>query len=138
MCMCVYMCVCVCVCVFYRKMYSSLWGYFQCWYQLWNSILPQSLIVCMPVARIFLFPFRIFVQLIIPYSFLKGLFIICKYTVAVFRHTKREHQISLGMVVSHHVVSGIWTQDFWKSNQCSYYWAISPAHSFLFLQLFYV
>uniref|UniRef100_A0ABK0KX42 Poly(A) binding protein interacting protein 2 n=1 Tax=Rattus norvegicus TaxID=10116 RepID=A0ABK0KX42_RAT len=28
-------------------------------------------------------------------------------TVAVFRHTKRGHQISLQMVVSHHVVSGI-------------------------------
>jgi hypothetical protein len=35
------------------------------------------------------------------------LFIICKYTVAVFRHSRREHQISLQMVVSHHVVAGI-------------------------------
>jgi hypothetical protein len=35
------------------------------------------------------------------------LFIICKYTVAVFRHLRREHQISLQMVVSHHVVAGI-------------------------------
>jgi hypothetical protein len=35
------------------------------------------------------------------------LFIICKYTVAVFRHTRRECQISLWMVVSHHVVAGI-------------------------------
>jgi hypothetical protein len=32
---------------------------------------------------------------------------ICKYTVAVFRHTRRERQISLWMVVSHHVVAGI-------------------------------
>jgi hypothetical protein len=24
------------------------------------------------------------------------------------------------MVVSHHVVAGIWTQDIWKSSQCSY------------------
>jgi hypothetical protein len=47
------------------------------------------------------------------------LFIICKYTVAVFRHTRRGHQISLRMVVSHHVVPGIWTQDLWKSSQCS-------------------
>jgi hypothetical protein len=30
-----------------------------------------------------------------------------KYTVAVFRHTRRGHQISLWMVVSHHVVVGI-------------------------------
>jgi hypothetical protein len=47
------------------------------------------------------------------------LFIICKYTVAVFRHTRRGHQISLQMVVSHHVVAGIWTQNLRKSSQCS-------------------
>ena len=29
------------------------------------------------------------------------------YTVAVFRHSKRGRQISLRMVVSHHVVAGI-------------------------------
>jgi hypothetical protein len=34
------------------------------------------------------------------------LFITCKYTVAVSRHTRRGHQISLQMVVSHHVVAG--------------------------------
>jgi hypothetical protein len=35
------------------------------------------------------------------------LFIICKYTIDVFRHTRRGHQISLQMVVSNHVVAGI-------------------------------
>jgi hypothetical protein len=45
------------------------------------------------------------------------LFIICKYTVAVFRHSRRGSQISLGMVVSHHVVAGIWTPDLRKSSQ---------------------
>ena len=35
------------------------------------------------------------------------LFIIWKYTVAVFRYFRRESQISLWMVVSHHVVVGI-------------------------------
>jgi uncharacterized membrane protein YjjP (DUF1212 family) len=35
------------------------------------------------------------------------LFIICKYIVAVFRHSRRGNQISLRMVVSHHVVAGI-------------------------------
>jgi hypothetical protein len=39
--------------------------------------------------------------------FFKDLFIICKYTVALFRHTRRGRQISLWMVVSHHVVAGI-------------------------------
>jgi hypothetical protein len=39
--------------------------------------------------------------------FLIYLFILCKYTVAVFRHSRRGHQISLWMVVSHHVVAGI-------------------------------
>jgi hypothetical protein len=31
--------------------------------------------------------------------------IICKYTVAVFGHSRRGHQIPLEMVVSHHVVA---------------------------------
>jgi hypothetical protein len=38
----------------------------------------------------------------------KDLFIIIsKYTVAVFRHSRRGHHISLQMVVSYHVVAGI-------------------------------
>jgi hypothetical protein len=43
------------------------------------------------------------------FSFLKKiyLFIICKYTVAVFRHSRRGHQILLRMDVSHHAVAGI-------------------------------
>jgi hypothetical protein len=36
------------------------------------------------------------------------LFNICKYTVAVFRHSRRGSQILLWMVMSHHVVVGIW------------------------------
>jgi hypothetical protein len=35
------------------------------------------------------------------------LFIICKYTVAVLSYSRSGHQISLQMVVSHHVVAGI-------------------------------
>jgi hypothetical protein len=35
------------------------------------------------------------------------LFITCKYTVAVLRHSRRGSQISLQMVVSNHVVAGI-------------------------------
>ena len=42
------------------------------------------------------------------------------YTVVVFRHPRRGSQMSLRMVVNHHVVAGIWTQNFWKSSQCSY------------------
>jgi hypothetical protein len=41
------------------------------------------------------------------FFFFKDLFIICKYTVAVFRHTRRGSQFLLQMVVSHHVVAGI-------------------------------
>jgi hypothetical protein len=38
----------------------------------------------------------------------KDLFIIIhKYTVADFRHTRRGRQISLWVVVSHHMVAGI-------------------------------
>jgi hypothetical protein len=45
----------------------------------------------------------------LPDGFLKKiyLFIICKYIVAVFRHSRRGRQILLQMVVSHHVVAGI-------------------------------
>jgi hypothetical protein len=40
-------------------------------------------------------------------SFLKiYLFYVYEYIVAVFRHTKRGHQIPLQMVVSHHGVAG--------------------------------
>jgi hypothetical protein len=42
------------------------------------------------------------------------------YAAAVFKRTRRGRQISLQMVVSHHVVAGIWTQDLRKSSQCSY------------------
>ena len=45
------------------------------------------------------------------------LFIICKYTVAVLRHSRRGSQISLRMVVSHHVVAGIWTPALRKSSR---------------------
>ena len=64
--------------------------------------------------------------------FFKDLFIVtCEYTVAVVRHTRRGHQISLRMVVSHHVVAGIWTQDLWKSNQ----WVLLPTEPSLQPQL---
>jgi hypothetical protein len=49
------------------------------------------------------------------------LFIIWKYIVAVFRHSRRGSQISLQMVVSHHVVAGIWTLDLRKSS-----WVLLP------------
>jgi hypothetical protein len=52
-----------------------------------------------------------------PCIFFKDLFITCKYTVAVFRHTRRGRQISLQVVVSHHVVAGIWTLDLRKSSR---------------------
>jgi len=63
----------------------------------------------------------------------KDLFIVYEYTIAVFRHTRRGHRISLQIVVSHHVAAGIWTQDLWKSSQYSYHWAISPAPPAVFI-----
>jgi hypothetical protein len=58
--------------------------------------------------------------------------------VAVFRHPRRGHQISLWMVVSHHVVAGILTQDLRKSSQCSYRWVISPAPREKYLLYFWI
>ena len=40
------------------------------------------------------------------YFFYFYLFYLYEYTVAVFRHNRRGHQILLQMVVSHHVVAG--------------------------------
>jgi hypothetical protein len=39
--------------------------------------------------------------------------------VLCFMHIRRGHQIPLQMVVSYHLVAGNWTQDLWKSSQCS-------------------
>jgi hypothetical protein len=41
------------------------------------------------------------------FSFLHLFIIIIKYTVAVFRCTRRGRQVSLWVVVTHHVVAGI-------------------------------
>jgi hypothetical protein len=38
--------------------------------------------------------------------FFKIYLFIYEYTIALFRHTRRGHQIPLQMVVSHHVVTG--------------------------------
>jgi hypothetical protein len=61
----------------------------------------------------------VFWEIVIP-LFLKKDFIYLfdiydEYTLAVFRHTRRGHQIPLQMVVSHHVVAGNWTQDLLTS-----------------------
>jgi hypothetical protein len=46
-------------------------------------------------------------------------FYVSEYTVTVFRHTRRGYQIPLQMSVSSREVAGYWTQDLWKSSQCS-------------------
>jgi hypothetical protein len=46
-------------------------------------------------------------HLILIFLFLKiYLFYVYEYTIALFRHTRRGHQIPLQMAVSHHVVAG--------------------------------
>jgi hypothetical protein len=89
----VYLCPCVCVCVYL------------CTWNMYGQMSTQS---CLPLSSISFhlnFFFKIY------------LFIICKYTVVVFRYTRRGHQISLRVVVSHHVVAGIWTSDLRKSSR---------------------
>jgi hypothetical protein len=49
---------------------------------------------------------------------LKDLYILCMWVHCSYLQTPEEG-ILLQMVVSHHVVAGNWTQDLWKSNQCS-------------------
>jgi hypothetical protein len=36
-----------------------------------------------------------------------------------YTEARRGHWVPLQIVVSHHVVAGIWTQDLGKSSQCS-------------------
>jgi hypothetical protein len=57
------------------------------------------------------------------------------HPVADFRHSRRVCQISLQMVVTHHVVAGIQTQDLRKSSQCSDTLShlASPIYVFLYL-----
>jgi hypothetical protein len=59
-----------------------------------------------PVSVGFWEPLRSLVDLTFYIYLFLFIIIICKYTVAVFRHSRRGHQISLWMVVSHHVVVG--------------------------------
>jgi hypothetical protein len=54
------------------------------------------------------------------------------YTVSVFRHIRRGHQIPLQMVVNLHVIAGNWTQDHWKSITALNHWAISLALALVF------
>ena len=54
------------------------------------------------------------------------LFIRYKYTVAVFRHTRRGCQIPLQMVVSHHVIAGFELRTFRRAVTALNRWAISP------------
>jgi hypothetical protein len=55
--------------------------------------------------QIYLF---ILFSLFLKFFLKKDLFIVkCKYIVAVFRRTRRGLQISLQIVVSHHMVAGI-------------------------------
>ena len=62
---------------------------------------------CHGTHFVLFFSFLFFFFLFFLFFFKIYLFITCKYTVAVFRHTRRGRQISLQMVVSHHVVAGI-------------------------------
>ena len=49
----------------------------------------------------------IYLSLGVVFFFKICLFYVYEYTVAIFRHTRRGHQIPLQMVVSHHVIAGI-------------------------------
>jgi hypothetical protein len=54
------------------------------------------------------------------FFYLLVFFYLYEYTTTVFRHTLEKCIRSpLQMVVNHHVIAGNWTQDLWKSSQCS-------------------
>jgi hypothetical protein len=128
MCLCIHMCmcvcvrvrVCVCVCVYRPKAdvkYLSPEG----WDTGTGAGLPCSLSparnagFCPSASTASAYtyllshlPSPLKLKILVCVCVFKDLFIIVsKYTVAVFRCTRRGHQISLQMVVSHHVVAGI-------------------------------
>jgi hypothetical protein len=70
------------------------------WFPLWFSGLPQCLLFYAPLFFFFLSIFLFFFSSSFRFIYL------CEYTAAVLRHTRRGRQISLQMVVSHHVVAG--------------------------------
>jgi hypothetical protein len=81
----------------------------------WSYAVPIAPMVCIFLILkryLWLFPASKFLFLSFFHFFLKDSFIICKYTVAVFRHSRRGHQISLQMAVSHHVVVGFELRTF--------------------------
>jgi hypothetical protein len=49
---------------------------------------------------------QVHVCVCVPKEARRYLFYVCEHTVTLFRHIRREHQISLQMAVSHHVVAG--------------------------------
>jgi len=52
--------------------------------------------------------------------FFKHIFLLFIYFMSTLSLSSTyKERIPLQMVVSHHVVAGIWTQDLWKSSQCS-------------------
>jgi hypothetical protein len=71
--------------------------------------------------------------------FLRIIYLMYVSTLSLFRDTRRGHRIPLQLVVSHHVVVGNWTQDLWKSSQCSYLLShlSSPTLKFLSFCLYF-
>jgi hypothetical protein len=64
--------------------------------------------VCLPACLPSFLPFFVSFFLSLSLSFFLFLRFIYEYeyTIAFFRHTRKGHQISLQMAVSHHVVAG--------------------------------
>jgi hypothetical protein len=81
---------------------SSSCLFYQCCFTLRPSECSEQLPSDYLIPSLFLF---------FSFFFFEDLFIIYKYTVAVFRHPRRGCQISLPMVVSHHVVAGMSSEE---------------------------
>jgi hypothetical protein len=86
--------------------------YFPCFFSAWNTCfipikLKQNSLLYQVLFGFLFFIIIIIIIIIFLSTFLKDLFIIInKYSVVVFRCTRRGHQIPLQMVVSHYVVAG--------------------------------
>jgi hypothetical protein len=108
-----FVCLCVCLVLLFFLFFVFFWDQVS----LRNSPGYSGTALWTRLATVVVFVVIIIILNSISFIFKIYLFIICKYIVAVFRHTRRGSQISLRMVMSHHVVAGIWTRDLQKSSR---------------------
>ena len=78
-------------------------------------------------------------HLSLPFSFKdRYIYLFAVFCLHVSLQARRGCRISLQMIVNHHVVAWNWTQDLWKSSQCSsplFEPSLQPERSFILIPI---